>query len=421
MKTIYCFFAARRYWTNEQELLETFQIISKKISKGTVSVLVTENEDLKKLPEGDCLVAIPMSGAMQTSILKAAEQYNKTILYAAYVRGNVPDSITQKMLYNNAAPTVMDTWAVLRRGNKPVLFAMNDEQLQRNLKIMDACVYVQNAKLLLIGETEPWVVSNSSNLFSYEQRFGIKIERVRQEELIEIYQRTTNEQAFTYYQYFVERSQEIAEPTETDIWNASRMAAALVRLLKKHNAQGCALACFRLLKEGTNACLAVSYVNDCTDYLAACEGDLDCAVTMMLMKKLTQSRCWMANPGLQPDSTINFSHCTAPICATGDKALPCILRSHHESGIGVSLQVTLPVNHTVTMCRVSDEVSKITIQRGRTIPGDYECACRTQFHVELENPQHYLDTALGCHQVFVFDDITDELRELAGVFGLEVL
>ena len=101
--------------------------------------------------------------------------------------------------------------------------------------------------------------------------------------------------------------------------------------------------------------------------------------------------------------------------------MPCVLRSHHESGIGVSLQVSLPVDCTVTICRISDEASKITIHRGVTIYGDYECACRTQLHIKMEDSQHYLDTALGCHQVFAFEDITGELQKLAGLFRLEIL
>lgn len=421
MKSIYCFFASGRYWKSEQELLEAYRTISDRIAQGDVSVLVTGEGDLENLPVGDCMIAIPMSGAVQSYILAAAKRYGQTVLYAAYVRGNAPDKVTQKMLFNNAAPTVMDTWAVLRRGNTPTLFAMKEEELTKCLKIMEAYVYVHRAKLLLIGDTEPWVVSNSINRCSYEQRFGVTIEQVSQEELADRYRRMTKEEAEIYYRHFKERAQEMIEPSEDDLWNSSCMAAALVAVLEEHNAQGCALACFNLLKEGTNSCLAVSYVNDCTEYLAACEGDLDSAVTMLLMKKLTTGRLWMANPGWQPDLTVNFSHCTAPICATGGKPLPCVLRSHHESGIGVSLQVSLPVDCTVTICRISDEASKITIHRGVTIYGDYECACRTQLHIKMEDSQHYLDTALGCHQVFAFEDITGELQKLAGLFRLEIL
>jgi hypothetical protein len=140
-----------------------------------------------------------------------------------------------------------------------------------------------------------------------------------------------------------------------------------------------------------------------------------------LVKKLTSTKLWMANPGLQPDGTINFSPCTAPLCCIGSEPLPCTLRSHHESGIGVSVQVELPIGQTVTACRISDEAGSMTIHRGVSVAGPYETACRTQMHVQLEDYPHYLRTALGCHQVFAFEDISDRLRKIAELFGLKIL
>ena len=141
---------------------------------------------------------------------------------------------------------------------------------------------------------------------------------------------------------------------------------------------------------------------------------------MLLMKKLTATRLWMANPGLQPDGSINFSHCTAPIHCF-DRPLHFKLRSHHESGIGVSLQVEYPIGQTVTACRISDEARCMTIHRGVSQKGLYETACRTQLHVRFEQPEHYLQTALGCHQIFAFEDICSRLEKLAGMFGLKIL
>lgn len=103
------------------------------------------------------------------------------------------------------------------------------------------------------------------------------------------------------------------------------------------------------------------------------------------------------------------------------RPLPCVLRSHHESGIGVSLQVELPVGQRLTACRVSDEASKMTIHTGVSVPGAYEPACRTQMHVRFDDMDHYLATALGCHQVFAFEDVAARLRRMAELFGLEVL
>lgn len=147
---------------------------------------------------------------------------------------------------------------------------------------------------------------------------------------------------------------------------------------------------------------------------------MDSAVTMLMMKHLTSTKLWMANPGLQPDGTVNFSHCTAPICCMGDP-LPCTLRSHHESGIGVSLQVELPQKKRVTACRISDEASKMTVHLGYSAAGPYETACRTQMHVRFDDAPHYLRTVLGCHQVFAFEDVEEKLLRLAALFGLDVL
>ena len=107
------------------------------------------------------------------------------------------------------------------------------------------------------------MVSNASDTGYYEDRFGVKIVPVAQEELEDLFLATTREQAATYFDWFTGHSQGCVEPTQEDIWNASRMACALVTLLEKYHAAGAALACFNLLRTGTNACLgAVSFFGD---------------------------------------------------------------------------------------------------------------------------------------------------------------
>ena len=361
-----------------------------------------------------------MSGAVQQNILAAAAAYESVVLYGAYIRGNAPGALCSEMLRCNAAPTLMDTWAVLRRTTPGTQLALNEAQLKDALQVLAAYNAVRGATLLQIGHTEPWVISNASEPAVYEARFDVKIRFVEQDELAQLYRGAQREQAQTYYDWFVQNSTGCAEPTDGALWDASRMAWALITLLERYGAQGAAIACFNLLSEGTTSCLGVSYVNDCTPMVAACEGDMDSAVTMLMMKHLTSTKLWIATPGLQPDGTVNFSHCTAPICCMGDP-LPCTLRSHHESGIGVSLQVELPQKKRVTACRISDEASKMTVHLGYSAAGPYETACRTQMHVRFDDAPHYLRTVLGCHQVFAFEDVEEKLLRLAALFGLDVL
>ena len=419
MKTVYAFLAADRYWPDQNRLKEVYGELCGRLHCEENARLLTD-ADGETLPEGDCVVIVPMSGAVQQKILNISSRFGGTVLYGAYIEGNCPAAAGQDMMRANAAPTLMDTWAVLRRGEGHIFLALNESDLSEKLRVLEAYFHIRGAVVLKIGQTEPWVVSNASDTGVYEDRFGIKVVSVRQEELESMFISASREQAVPYHAWFSEHASGCVEPTGDDLWNASRMAYALITLLEKYHASAAALACFNLLRTGTTSCLGVSYVNDCTDMSVSCECDMDSAVTMLVMKKLTDTPLWMANPGLHPDGTINFSHCTSPICCLG-QPLPCTLRSHHESGIGVSLQVDMPENRRITACRISNNASEMTVHTGTSAAGAYENACRTQMYVRFDDAEHYLNTALGCHQVFAFEDISSRLRSIAKLFDLRIL
>ncbi|HAS92376.1 MAG TPA: hypothetical protein DCS12_09170 [Clostridiales bacterium] len=423
MSIIYAFYAARRYWNNEEQLQSYYEEISKNIiDDDSKKYLINDMNDIEKfnLKEQDILVAIPMSGAVQKEIIQTAKKAKYVIVYAAYIIGNVSEEASSLMVMKNAAPTVMDCWAALKRSHNHVRIALNKSELQMYIKVFSALQYVKNAKIILVGETEPWVVSNSDDIKDYE-KLGVKIEKVPQEEVAEVYRSITNAEAEIYYNKYKSGASEIVEPTDEDIVNSARMAVALQKVMNTYNADGMALACFNLLKEGTSSCLGASYINDCTDKFVSCEGDLDSAVTMLLMKKLVNTKLWMANPGIHPEGIINFSHCTAPIDVENKGNCNYILRNHHESGIGTSIQVELPLNKVVTACRISDNAGKITINKGITIDGKYESACRTQLYIKFDDFKHYINTALGCHQVFAFEDVAEPMALLAEELGLEII
>ena len=416
----YTFYAAHRYWPREEELNAICVRLAKDLPAAG-EFMISWDDRSEPLPWSDgCLVIVPLSGAVQRMILEDAKAFDSVVLYGAYIRGNAPDEIAQGMLRANAAPALMDTWAVLRRTHTSAVLALNRSELDSTLRVEAAYRHIRGAKILKIGETEPWVISNASSDAVYEEKLGVHVLPVAQGELVSLYESTNRDDSRMYYEWFASHANRTVEPNDDDLWNASRMACALVSLLDETDAAGATVACFNLLKTGTNLCLGASFVNDQTGRFFSCEGDMDSAVTMLLMQKMTKGKLWMANPGLQPDQTINFSHCTAPIRIM-NTPLPVALRSHHESGIGVSLQVDVPLNTTVTACRVSDECQHMTIHRGVTVEGPYEQACRTQVHVKLEDFNHYIRSVLGCHQVFAFEDVSKEMEQIAKRLSLQLL
>ncbi|MBQ8407358.1 MAG: hypothetical protein IJY39_00695 [Clostridia bacterium] len=420
MKVILCCFAARRYWTDTDELNGAFEHVRTELSKlCSEAYLVDDSFDLNALDghKADLMITIPMSGAVQPRILEAARHFGHILLLAGYIKDSFGE-VSQRMLILNAAPAVMDVYAVLKRQHDSVDLCVSREELEKRTRALGAIESLRGCRLLAIGKTEPWVISAVKDWDVVRKKLGIEIVDVEQSELVDLYNSLQNDKC--YAEQWTENAAGLAEPTPSDVSNASRMQAALIKLIEKYNARGAAIACFQLLKTGTTACLGVSYINTYTDYVVSCEGDMDSAITMLIMKQLAQDNVWMANPNIQSDGTVNFVHCTAPTVINGEKC-EYILRNHHESGIGVSTQVELPKNLEMTACRISNDLSQITIRKCVGICGDYEPSCRTQLKVRFDDFDRYIKTALGCHQIFVFSDVTQELAYVANALGLEIL
>lgn len=424
MKKIFAFFVATRYWNKDDELRAVYKNLTKAVKDIADSCIMIKDGDTSVLPDikkEDCLVVVPMSGAVQQAVLEVANHFTFVCFYASYVKGNFLEEDSKKMLMRNAAPTLMDSWAVVKRTHKQCILAVTLQELKQTLKVFEAYSYVTNAKLILIGNTEPWVISNSEDLLTYKRKLGVEVLQIGYQELEEFYKEAKEDEIMPYVHHFANAAHEILEPTKEDIYNASRFAVALLKVIEKYDADGVALACFHLIEAlKINSCLGVSFLNDCTEKIAACEGDVDSAVTMLMMKKLSNDKLWMANPNIQNDNTVNFTHCTAPLTVCGEKC-KYSLRNHHESGIGVSPQVDFPLNKTITLCRISNDATTMTVQNGISIPGEYEPSCRSQMKVKLNDFRQYLNTALGCHQVMTFENISDELVLLGNMLNINVI
>lgn len=423
MKTLTAIFTATKYWPDLAEINETYEILKRSFqSDAVVGITNGDFSEAEKYFDYDAVIIVPISGSVQPDIVKLCEHFDKITIFTSYVSGNFSQEMTDKILYRNAAPTCMDTYAVLKRNtSKTVALKKTFDDLNRYLKVLEASEKVHHGKIVMVKGPEPWVISVSRNFEDYKKQLGIEVQLITQEEIIHEYERTTFMEASKIYEYFKNGASEIVEPTDETIRKCARMACALVKTIQKYQADGMALACFDLItRSGVNPCLGVSYVNGETPWFITCEGDIDSAVTMLMVRALTDEKPWMANPNLQKDDTINFAHCTAPI-NLGGKMNKFILRSHHETGIGCSPEVIYDTGKTMSLFRYSGAMHKLSINRGVSVPGRYEPTCRTQVRIKLQDMNHYLDTDIGCHQVMIFTDTTKEMTELCDLIKIPVI
>ncbi len=427
MKTIAAIYIANRYWNDPKDLKYAMEDVETTFIEYVDELVFLFDNDISALIDGankdDLIVAIPLSGAVQPSIIESEKHFKNIVIMAAYIKGVLSDKTSILSTGYNAAPTVMDSYAVLKRCNKNIKLLLSIEELKNTIKVFRAYNEVRGARLLLIGDTEPWVVSSDRDLSVYENKFDLNIVKISKSYVVEKFNKMNEEDDgfLKIKSYFINDNVKIVEPSTSDINKALRLAAVMVDLLDEYEANGLAVACFSLIEDlDSTACFALSYINSQTKYVASCEGDIESMISMLALKNIATSPLWMANPNIQNDRTINFVHCTSPL-DMDKKQNDYILRSHHESGRGVSPEVSLPLGEIVTLFRIGNHGNQCMVQLGRTLENIKENTCRTQVKIDLESFDSYIENSLGCHMVITYGDIKDKVKSLAELLDLEVL
>jgi L-fucose isomerase-like protein len=272
---------------------------------------------------------------------------------------------------------------------------------------------IRASRLLVVGYTQQWVVSATVNQRKIEDKFGILVTHIGIEELMEEFHSTERSQVVqTFATEYLQQAVACLEPTTEQIEDAYRLYLALASLLSRYGCNALAISCFSLVKSlGVTACLALSLLNDDARFVAACEGDLDAAVSMIIGKSLTELPVFMGNPVFNRNNTLDLVHCTAPRRLLGDAIQPFTVRSHHETGKSVAQKVEVVPGTKATLFRIGNELEEATLYEATLVDNPRADTCRTQFRFAIDSTDKRLSEVLGCHQLVVFGEQEKLLRD----------
>ncbi len=194
--------------------------------------------------------------------------------------------------------------------------------------------------------------------------------------------------------------------------DATKMYLAVRSWLAEEGFDAFTIDCFPVIEKlGVTPCLTLALL--CGEgVVAACEADLWALSAMAIGYALCGEVPWMANLAqIDADAgEVVLAHCTAP---TSLAQKPIELTTHFESGKSVSLRVSLPKGDAVLL-HTSPIKPVIRAHRVRVIdsPLGLESLCRTQARLEVDRSLLDKVELLGNHQVLVYGDFLDALREL---------
>ena len=220
--------------------------------------------------------------------------------------------------------------------------------------------------------------------------------------------------------FYAKNAKKIIEPTKADIIEAAKNYIVCRRLMEAENCQGITIDC---LGWKNPVCLAFSRLLD-EGIVAACEADLNAAISQLLTHLLFERPGFMQDPSPNTiNNTLIGAHCTSPTKLQGFNKpyrAPYVLRNYHTR-TGVSPQVLWPVGEEVTVMDFINPKS-IVVGTGRVvsnIPQPPSGCCRTAVEVELDGVADSRDVK-GFHQLFIYGKLERPFKAYGQLAGIEV-
>jgi hypothetical protein len=369
-----------------------------------------------------CPLIIPMSGAIQQQVLQIARTAEYPLLFRFQPNDRIFDEETNRsvdrIVSKNALPAIADTWGRLNNEGLPVTCVRDSETLGREISSISKALFVKQSRLLVIGYTQQWVVSASQDPHRIEKVFGTGVSHIGLEELFAAYKDIKEDpDALSFAESFMLDSMNCVEPNKEQVIEAYRVYLAIKGLMEKYGCNCLTISCFSLAKTlGVTACLALSMINDTPGMVAACEGDMDSAISMLVGKAVTGRPVFMGNPVFNLNNTLDLVHCTAPRKLLGEEVQPYEIRSHHETGLSVAQRVEVKTGTRATIFRIGNEYREATVYEAELMDTPREDTCRTQFRFSIDSSEKRFSQILGCHQMVVFGSWEEEISEFLSRF-----
>jgi hypothetical protein len=321
-----------------------------------------------------------------------------------------------------------------RQGHRVTLFPTSDyDELERALRLLRVIPMMQQSRILLFPPAQGTAPARSPD--EIKKRLGADVVAVKESDFDALITGADDQAVRAEAERWTKQAKAILEPTAEDINKAARISVALQNLVAREQAQGLAIGtCMGWLPKGF-PCLGFTRLRD-AGIPAACEGDMDSLLTMLLFQYAFDRAGFQGNATFDTArNALWTAHCTAPLKMEGidSPEAPYLLRGHSEvGGNGCVPEVLYRLGQTITRTKFIN-LDTILVSTGKIIevPAKSVHACRTQIVTEVRdaakmavNWSSAIDTEDAMtllHRVVFYGDHVDSSQHLARLMGLRVI
>lgn len=318
---------------------------------------------------------------------------------------------------------------VLKELNKKYKFVYGDsEKSYRTIVAYSRAAALRNKlrkiRIGLIGYRITGMTEVAFDEYALKSVFGPRIVHIGINELKERSEEASDDEAYRLWEEIKKKVGRVTVDEREGIYSV-KVYLALKELIKEHGLSGIATECYPKLMG--QVCLAHSLLSE-EGIVAACEGDVNSAVAMLMLYELTSSP--VHNTDLlavfEEDNSILFSHCGSGGFSLAERKEDITLGAVRLAHKGVCVLFTAKpgkvtmVNlvgrkDTYRMCVVSGEA----VPTEMIFPGN---PIRVRIPIDVnEFLEIIAQEGFGHHWMIGYGDVSAELTYLASLNGVKIV
>ncbi|MFO7918560.1 MAG: hypothetical protein R6V13_10820 [Anaerolineae bacterium] len=287
-------------------------------------------------------------------------------------------------------------------------------------------------KLLLFGGLPTdylngWEIT--SDLGVAGKKLGLRFEAVPADELRSRYASLSSQaqaEATRLAQDLTAHASRTTQVADEEIVKAARLYLAMARIVEERGGDGVTIVCRPWIREETLPvpCVALMLFQE-RGIPAACQGDLDALLTMVLFKRAAGVPTFMGG-AVKANGHLGISHCVLPrnLCAAEREKEEYYIGDYHGRKESPTVHTTVSAGKVVTIARLTKGLKSLLLVRG-TVRGcqDREGWCRNTLVVDVPDREKVFGAVKGVqnHYVVACGDHGATLSKRAKEKGIEVV
>jgi len=285
--------------------------------------------------------------------------------------------------------------------------------------------FLKQSKFLYIGEIPSFSAPNGPWDFSaLEERLGVRVRHIESNEFYRWFDRFSKEEVRKELEVWRKDFDEVLEPTEQDLMDATRVYLALCALCRREDANGLTVNCGRFTEERPVVpCLAFDRLID-EGIMCSCEGDITAMLSSLMLHSVSGQAMLMGNFGSRPgafeaeEGEVTIEHDIIPrsMASRG-----FTVRDYHGRKFGVTGYADVKME-PMTLLNVDTSLNRISVLEGKIKGSEDGIHCRIIVHMSVEgNVQSVPEIIVGSQHVsMTFGHWLGALKEVGDLLDLEI-